>query len=864
MPIRVYDLAKELGLTSSELVKKCRAAGLKMRGHMSTLDDREARLVRKLFPPPPPEVLEKRKAEEVAKKARARKLASKRKKDKRAATKKKKVKEKKEKEAEVVVEVVAAEAEAGLAEVVAGAAEAVAGAAEAEAEAMPVVAEVATGEEAAEAVEADSVYGIVRQAEPGDAETLQKRRRPSGKSKGLGRVTPIQPAEAEEELEYLRTRQDDELVHGPRQWGEEPQVQRIRSRAEGGPEYEWSGRRTRTRRRPVFHPMRRRGKRFPAARGQAAALAGARVQGTIGITLPITPRKLSETLGVRVPAILQKLMAQGKMAGVNDILSEDVALLLALEYAVTLNIRHEADLEEDLVAEFERPEEIPDDLVSRGPVVTFLGHVDHGKTSLLDAIRESKVAQGEAGGITQHIGAYQVTRNGKSITFLDTPGHEAFTAMRARGAQTTDIAVLVVAADDGVMPQTEEAIAHARDAGVPIVVAINKCDLPAADPQKVRRQLATLDLATEDWGGKVQAAEVSALTKQGLDDLLEKILLEAEVLDLRTNPARPASGAVLEGSLSEGRGPVARVLVRNGTLHRGEVLLCGATYGTVRMMNDFTGRSVGEAGASTPVEVIGLTAVPGAGDRFYAIGDIDRAKRIAERREIHQRMAMISTRRPVRIEDIAQLVAEGQKVELKIVLKADVMGSLGALRDSILLLGNEEAKVRIVHAAVGTVNLSDVLLADAAGAIVVGFGVDADLRARALARDKEIDLRIYRVIYELLDELRGALEGILPPEDLEIVTGHLEVRQVFKISRVGAIAGCYVTDGTVERSGYVRVLRGEEVVFTGEIESLRHLKDDVREAREGFECGLKLDGFDDVQAGDRIEAYRVEEVSRKL
>ena len=553
------------------------------------------------------------------------------------------------------------------------------------------------------------------------------------------------------------------------------------------------------------------------------------------------------------------------MATINDALIPETAQLIALEFGCTLKIKQAKDveIEEGLAAPEE--EDRSEDLVPRAPVVTFMGHVDHGKTSLLDAIRETNVVSSEAGGITQHVGAYRVEREGKSVVFLDTPGHAAFTEMRARGANVTDVVVLVVAADDGVMPQTEEAISHARAAGVPMVVAINKVDLPNANIQRAKQQLGGLEMIPEEWGGTVGMIEVSAETKQGLPDLVERLALEAELLELKGNPKKPARGTVLEARLSEGRGIVAQVLVQNGTLHKGDVMLCSHGYGRAKsLMDGHDGKEMAQVGPSTPVEVIGLSEMPLAGDAFYVMDDLGEARKIAERRAAEHRAASLTRRAHVTLDNLAEQIQAGQVRELALVIKADVQGSMEVLNKSLNDLAGKGVRTKIIHGGIGGINETDVLLADASDAIIIGFNVTADVSARALAADKGVDLRLYRIIYEVIDEVKKALEGLLAPEKREVIQGHLDIRALFSISRVGVIAGCFVTDGFITRSSKVRLSRNGKIVFEGALDGLRRNKDDVREAREGFECGVKLAGYNDVKAGDQIEAYEIQEFASKL
>jgi translation initiation factor IF-2 len=508
----------------------------------------------------------------------------------------------------------------------------------------------------------------------------------------------------------------------------------------------------------------------------------------------------------------------------------------------------------------------PEDLVPRPPVVTVMGHVDHGKTSLLDYVRKTNVIAGEAGGITQHIGAYHVELpSGKGITFLDTPGHEAFTAMRARGAQITDIVVLVVAADDQVMPQTVEAISHAKNAGVPLVVAINKIDLPSANVQKVKQELLQHGVVIEEFGGDTMAAPISAKSGQGVDDLLDKILLQAELLDKRANPQRHAQGTVIESALDPGKGAVATVLVQNGTLEAGQDFICGSLAGRVRAMFDERGDRVDRAGPSIPVQVLGFDSVPEAGDSFAIVAQASEARDIAQKRQRLEREAHHRrSSRGVSLEDLSKQIGEGKTPALQIIIKADQAGPAEALADAFAQLSTSEVKVEVVHRGVGGITESDILLAKASQAIVVGFHVRPDANARAAAEREKVDIRTYRVIYDAVEDVRSALEGLLTPEEKEIVLGEAEVRQIFKISGVGTIAGCFVRAGVIRRGTRIRVVRDAVVVYDGGLASLKRFKDDVREVKEGLECGIGIQDFNDVKVGDVLEAYRIEEIARTL
>jgi translation initiation factor IF-2 len=494
-----------------------------------------------------------------------------------------------------------------------------------------------------------------------------------------------------------------------------------------------------------------------------------------------------------------------------------------------------------------------------------MGHVDHGKTSLLDYIRSSKVTAGEAGGITQHIGAYDVrTEKGEKIAFLDTPGHEAFTAMRARGAKVTDIVIIVVAADDDVMPQTKEAINHAQVAGVPIIIAINKIDKPNANPDKVKESLANINILVEDWGGKYQCAEISAKTGQGIDDLLEKVLLEAELLELKSNPDKAANGTVIEASLDKGRGYVATMLVQNGTMHVGDVVLAGAYYGRVKAMFDHTGKQMKEAGPSTPVLMLGLDGAPQAGDKFNVMESDREAREIATKREQILREQSIRTKKHITLDEIGRRLAIGNFKELNVIVKGDVDGSVEALSDSLLKLSTEEIQVNIIHKGVGQISESDVLLASASDAVIVGFQVRPSNSAKKIAENEEIEIRLYSVIYDAINDVKDAMEGMLDPKVEEVIVGNVEVREVFKISKVGTVAGCMVIDGSIKRNNPIRLIRDGIVVYSGDLGQLKRFKDDVAEVKNGYECGISIKNFNDIKEGDVIESYEERETKRTL
>ncbi|HYH41525.1 MAG TPA: translation initiation factor IF-2 [Burkholderiales bacterium] len=582
----------------------------------------------------------------------------------------------------------------------------------------------------------------------------------------------------------------------------------------------------------------------------------------IVIAETITVADLAHKMSVKAAEVIKTMMKLGTMATINQVIDQDTAMIVVEEMGHTA-VRAKLDDPDAFLAEEHEASHTELVMEQRAPVVTVMGHVDHGKTSLLDYIRTTKVASGEAGGITQHIGAYHVETPRGMITFLDTPGHEAFTAMRARGAKVTDIVILVVAADDGVMPQTEEAIAHAKAGKVPIVVALNKIDKPGAAPERVMQELAAREVVPEEWGGDTQFVQVSALTGQGIDNLLERLLLQAELMELRAPRESFAKGIVIESRLDKGRGPVATVLVQSGTLKRGDVLLAGAVFGRVRALLDENGKPIESGGPSIPVEVLGLSDVPAAGSEVIALGDERKAREIALFRQGKYRDVKLAKQQSANLENMFNQISEGQRT-LTLIIKADVQGSFEGLSHALAKLSTDEVRVNIVHAQVGGITESDINLALASKAVVIGFNVRADAAARKLAESGGVQIRYYNIIYEAVDEIKSALSGMLAPERKESILGLVEIRQVFKISKVGTVAGCYVTEGLIRRSAKIRLLRENVVILDGELDSLKRFKDDVREVKAGFECGLSLKGYNDLKVGDQLEAYEVVEVARTL
>jgi len=581
--------------------------------------------------------------------------------------------------------------------------------------------------------------------------------------------------------------------------------------------------------------------------------------GIVSIPDSIRVSEFAEKIKRPATEILKKLLLMGVMVTINQEISFEVAEKIAEQYNILLEKETKQEREEELINDFEDKEE---DLRPRPPVVTVMGHVDHGKTSLLDAIRHSRVVETEAGGITQHIGAYTVDINDKKIVFLDTPGHEAFTAMRARGAQVTDIAVLVVAADDGVMPQTIEAINHAKAANVPIIVAINKIDKSGVNPDRVKQELTEYGLIPEDWGGDTICVPVSAKTKQGIDTLLEMILLVAEMQELKANPNRPAKGTIIEAKLDKGRGPVATVIVQKGTLKVGDSIIAGTAYGKVRALIDDKGKKVKSAGPSMPVEILGLSEVPNAGDILYVVSDEKTARQISEIRKEKEKQKYFASSSKITLQDLYSQIKEGKVKELNIIVKADVQGSVEALKQALEKLSNDEVRVRVIHGGVGAITETDVTLASASNAIIIGFNVRPNSMAMQLAEREKVEIKTYRIIYEAIDDMQAAMKGMLEPEYKEVITARLVVRQTFKVSSIGTIAGCYVEDGKVNRNNNIRVIRNGVVIYEGKIASLKRFKDDVREVAAGYECGLTIEKFNDIKEGDILETYTIEEVKR--
>ncbi len=588
---------------------------------------------------------------------------------------------------------------------------------------------------------------------------------------------------------------------------------------------------------------------------------------TLELRSPVVVKDLAEKLGLKPNELIAKLISLGVFASINQNLDEETANRVAHEYGCELVIAKkepQSSVKQEISSEFQVESDKPEDLLPRSPIATFMGHVDHGKTSLLDYIRKTRVTAKEAGGITQHIGAYEVAIPKGKITFLDTPGHKAFTAMRARGAKITDIVVLVVAADDGVMPQTKEAIDHCRDASVPIMVAVNKADLPNAAPEKVRRQLAELGLQPEEWGGETIFVDVSAKSGQGIDHLLEMLVLQAELLELKANANRSANGVVIEAKLTKGRGPAVTVLVKNGTLKVGDPILCGVHSGKVKALVNDAGEAVRQAGPSTPVEILGLDGVPEAGAEFYVTRDEKEAKVLSEVRKAQNREKSWGEVKHTTLEDLYREIVEGEVKELKLIIKGDVQGSVEALVKSLEDLAAKKVAVKVVHAMVGDISETDVMLASASNAVILGFHCKTDAKIRDIAKKEAVEIRTYNIIYDAVEDIRKAMEGMLEPKLEEIVIGHAHVRQIFDLSKAGKIAGCLVKDGKIVRNGKVRLLREGQTIYQGEINALKRFKEEVKEVKVDFECGIKLAGWDDIAVGDIIEAFIIEKTAQVL
>ncbi len=916
--VRIYQLAKELAVTSKELIDECRRLGVRIRSQSSSIDDRTVLTLRQRLgdqpsePAAPKKKAKKKPAKKAAKKKVVKKKAAKKKVAKKKAVKKKTAKKKAAKKKttkkaaakKTIRKKSAIEAEPEAAEETAtqvleppeappAEAEPAAEAGEPVAEAKPTVEEEPKAAPAAKArvkkrpaakrtkppVEKPKLERRVpfkqaippRDAKPSVLED-RRRRYPPKKEPASTSWTAPPPSLPEDGLtkETLTSRgksrrrgkggragrDEDEMDQKPKGL----RLQKSASRSiRALPDVPVLS-------RPMLREERmrrgrpRRARRGDRRRAKPIATRPPTPQGPVEVIVPISVRDFSQKTGIRVNKIIQDLIAQGKMAAMNDLLDAETVAEVANKNNVEVEIKEHVSLE--YLQQQENVKDEPEDLKPRAPIITFLGHVDHGKTSLLDRIRKTNVTASESGGITQHIGAYNVDVNGRQLTFLDTPGHEAFTHMRARGAQVTDVVVLVVAADDGVMPQTLEAISHARAAEVPIVVAVNKIDLPDANPQRTMQQLAAEGLSPEDWGGETIMCNVSAITGEGVEQMLEMLALEAEMLDLKANPDKPARGSIIEANLNEGTGVGATVLILEGTLHAGDWALAGTSFGRIRSLTDHTGRHVRQAGPSTPVKITGLDTIPHAGDRFIAVKDPQKARELADQRKGDERKRALQPHHHVTLETLFSHLQVTK--EARFIVKGDVQGSIEVINEKLTAKATDEIRVSILHSAVGAISESDVLLADASDAIIIGFHVIASEKIKTLADDLGLQINIYHVIYHLLEDVHTALEQMLEPGRREVVMGHATVQQVFKSSKLGNIAGCRVTDGVISRNSLIRVARDGVVINESRVNSLRRFKDDVREVTRDVECGIRVENFNDIKPDDVVEAYRIEEFARKL
>lgn len=679
---------------------------------------------------------------------------------------------------------------------------------------------------------------VFKAKQPEPKAKIKEEKKPQKEEKKIKTVRYVDTRSSNVDLERLDTEKIEQLVSDDKLIDQAPKKQKIKKGKN---------------KQQKNQPMKKE------AEAPAKAKAAAPEPKVVAIPETIGVGEFAERIGVSGVEVVKKLFLLGVMASVSEIIDFDTASLIAEEFHVILE-PEVIVTDEDLL--FQDTEDDEKDLVPRSPVVVVMGHVDHGKTSLLDAIRDTHVTATEAGGITQHIGASVVEINGRPITFLDTPGHAAFTSMRARGAQVTDVAILVVAADDGVMPQTVEAINHAKAAGITIVVAINKMDKEGANPDRIKQELTEHDLLVEEWGGDTICVPVSAKKKEGIDSLLEMVLLVADMKELKANPNRRAKGTVIESRLDKGKGSVATVLVQNGTLHSGDVIVAGTAVGRVRAMMDFRGNRITEAGPSVPVEISGLSETPQGGDLFYAVDDEKKARAVVEARKQKQKDEKIAAQQKVSLENLFDCIKEGEMKELNIIVKADVAGSLEAVKQSLEKLSNDEVRVKTIHGGVGGITESDVILAQASNAIIVGFNVRPDASARATAEMSGVDMRMYRVIYEAIEEMESAMKGMLDPKFREVVLGHAEVRATFKVSGVGTIAGSYVSDGKISRNCEVRVVRDGIIIHEGKLNSLKRFKDDAKEVASGYECGMGLENFNDIKEGDIIECFIMEQIEQ--
>jgi translation initiation factor IF-2 len=857
---RVYILAKELGVKSTAIVKKCQDEGLDVKNHMSTISAGLAATIREWFSEgdnvTTVETSEKVDLEKVRLK-----------KPRRKPTKKKPKKAEPESEAEIEKGTETAalpqEPTAGTAVAEPAPPTVQEPVKEPETEPEPVAPAGPKLEKPAPAKLAGPKVVRVEAPEPEEVRRARPKRRfdePTTEPL-MGRIEEIEVEESHDERTLSKRRKT--RTHGRRRDEEDTEATRVSKFLTQRRQRDLEERQARlsaaTGEGIRLRPVRKIAAKKSAAGGGTQAIHVEK----LALSEPITVKSLSAGLAVKVTDIIAKLMQQGVMATANQVVAPEVAELVAMEFGAELAVEKKPSLEEEIRLEFEnRPR---NNLKKRSVVATMLGHVDHGKTSLLDKIRSTQVQAGEAGGITQHIGASCVNWQGHTVTFLDTPGHEAFTAMRARGANMTDVVVLVVAADDGVMPQTVEAINHAKAADVPVLVALNKIDLPGLDINRIHSQLSEYDLTPTEWGGQTEVVKTSAVTGEGISDLLEHLDYVCELLELKADDTIPATGWVVEAKMDSQRGPVATLLIKEGKLSKGDTVLAGSAYGRIKMLRDSSGKNIKSAISSMPVEITGLSDVPGAGDRFYVLDDFNRAKAAAEENKVSERESTLARRTQVTLDNLFSQIEAGNVKELNIIIRADVQGSVDVLTKYLSELSNEEVKIKILHAAPGGITEGDVVLAEASNALIIGFNVVAEEAVSKIAEEKGVDIRLYNVIYRITEDLQKSMAGLLEPEEKENSLGRAVVRNIFKISRIGTIAGCYVSDGQAAKNAKVRLIRNSIVIRDDlTIASLKHFKDDAREVKAGLECGVKLNRFDDVKVDDVLEFYEIVQVARTL
>ncbi len=858
--VRVYELARELNLESKALVEKLQSGGMKVKNYMSTLDEETVAEAKDIVSGVVSEVI-------VEKRIKPTVIRRRRKTVKVEAVKEPEVpeegpvSEEPEEALEAISEAVEPEPEEGKekeAEAAAGEAEEETEEAEAPEETPEKKPKAKGKAKKAKKKKSDQPAKIIKMPEEGPLKAvIEKQKTKKAKAK---RPTPAKPPR-------------EETAPVPPKEEKGKPTRKKRERKKTGKEEVLPKGHVRHRKFEVFERADLYGGRRvkPRRKDGAAGKEGGKSLKQTEITVPkaskrrikvqeqVTVSELAKVMGIKAALLVKKLISMGVMVKVTQAIDFETASLVADEFGYELEL-DKFEIEDVLTEEEENPEA----LKPRPPVVTIMGHVDHGKTSLLDYIRQSNIIAGERGGITQHIGAYYVQRESGDIVFLDTPGHEAFTSMRARGAKITDLIVLVVAADDGAMPQTKEAINHARAANIPIVVAINKIDKANANREKVMRELAELELAPEDWGGDTIFGNISAKTGEGIDELLELIQLQSEILELKANPDKLARGTIIEAKLDKSKGAVATILIKSGSLTQGDHFICGGHFGRVRAMLNSRGKRVKSAGPSVPVEIYGISGVPMAGDEFVAVVDEKRAKQIIDHRMDRIKAKEVSKQGIVSLDDLFEKIKEGEIKELNIVIKADVQGSLEALSDSLLKLSTPEVKLKIIHSSTGAITETDVMLASASGAIIIGFNVRANPRVVEIAEKEKIDIRYYDVIYDAIQNVRNAMAGLLDPIYQENFIGRVEVKEIFRVPKIGTVAGCYVTEGHVERNANIRLLRDEVVVYNGKLSSLRRFKDDVKEVQSGYECGIGLENYQDIKPGDVLEAYEIEEIAAEL